>query len=88
MDVSISKLKHLEREWKTNDSAESQMAILSTDDIIMEDEVAKLLKVTTRTMYNYRKKYKISHFKVGNRVCYSKSLFIKKLNELVLKQQF
>ena len=83
MQLSSSKIKQLERDINANGNLnDTQKAILSTDDFIMEDELAKLLKVSTRTMYNYRKKYSLTHFKFGNRICYSKSLFIQKLNEL------
>lgn len=84
MKISISKRKNLEQELNMYLQLDTDPALTNPNDFILEDEVAETLKVTSRTMYNYRKKYKIVHFKMGNRVYYSKSHFMQKINELTL----
>lgn len=52
------------------------------DEILTRDEVSRLLKVSTTTLFNWNNQEILTNHKVGRRVYYNKSDVMRKFNNL------
>jgi len=64
--------------------ANNSEAVVTPEQILTDEEVQSLFKITRRTLYRYRKQGKIHYFKLGNRSYYFRPILF--LNMLKLYQ--
>jgi len=78
--ISNSDLKKIITNATTNSNfLRNKKAIPALNDLVDEEFIRKILNVSQKTMYNYRKAGLFDYIKIKGKVFYFKSLFVAQL---------